>query len=208
MKQFDQKPVAKNVEEQIGALNSKTTYSITDMTTTDPVQAIKNNIAAIVAMTDLRTLKIYTSQLEYIAVCDTFPGSVLSETYNSFYITGYDGFCHHLYRYNGNWIDDNIGALNSKITTLENDTSFAFGNFVILGAFSASGASSVTKIQDCINKVVTNNHSTAFVGIPAASGNNLVVGYVYSNKDYGGGFICDSTGFHSWTLSGGTITVN
>ena len=92
---------------------------------------------------------------------------------------------------------DAINALNSKIK-----------DFVSLGQFSASASAAETKIQDCIDKITTNGKYITFTGIPTSSGANLVYGFIYPNKDYGGGFILSTTNMYSWGLSNGTITVN
>lgn len=97
-----------------------------------------------------------------------------------------------------------VDALNSNITNI----STQIQNIVSIGSIPASGASASAKVEGCINIVTTNGKYTMFAGVAVASGASFVLGYLYPNKDYGGGIIVSSGYFYSWTLNGGTIIVN
>lgn len=101
-------------------------------------------------------------------------------------------------------INNNMDLIDAFAGELSEKTA----NFVSLGEFNASGSALATKVQDCIGKVTTNGKYTMFDGVAKASGANFVCGYVYPNKDYGGGIISSSLATYSWTLSSGTIAVD
>lgn len=80
-------------------------------------------------------------------------------------------------------------------------------NFVSLGRFSATGVNALTKIQDCINRVNTSNEYTTFCGIPQQSGASFVFGYLYPDKQYGGGIHITSASATFWLLADGQISL-
>ena len=96
-----------------------------------------------------------------------------------------------------------IAALNGNLTALSNNLM----NFVSLGRFSATGVNALTKIQDCINRVNTSNEYTTFCGIPQQSGASLVFGYLYPDKQYGGGIHITSASATFWLLADGQISL-
>lgn len=96
-----------------------------------------------------------------------------------------------------NKLKGDIDSLNSNLK-----------DFISLGQFSASASALTTKIQNCIDIITTNGKYITFSGIPTSGGANFVYGFIYPNKDYGGGFILSFTNMYYWGLSNGTITVN